>query len=139
TRLDGSGSSPVDVTMDSGGGAPGLVPVDLNWPGVTSFTMTALSATIMAFDNLSVNTSGALSVTNFNKNQKALIYPNPVENVINIKNVSDLKLVGLYNNLGQYILQSKRDSIDMSHLQKGMYFLKIHTGYGIEIRKIIKK
>ncbi|NMH90004.1 hypothetical protein, partial [Flavivirga algicola] len=31
TRLDGSGSSPVDVTMDSGGGAPGLVPVDLNW------------------------------------------------------------------------------------------------------------
>ena len=134
----GGTNSPVVVSLVGGGGAPGLVPVDLNWTNVTSFTITGIANAGMAFDNLSVSSATSLSTDNYIF-QKVKIYPNPVENILYIKNTSELKSVNLYNSLGQLILQSEEESIDVSQLSKGMYVLQINTSQGTETKRIIKK
>ncbi len=138
TRVDGSGISPVNVSL-TGGGAPGLASIDLNWTGVTSFTVMASSSSLMAFDNLSIN-GGRLSVERASsKFQNVQVFPNPVENTLYVKNISDLKYIKVYNNLGQLVLMSKKDTIDASHLSIGMYFLQIHDSQGVEVKRVIKK
>ncbi|MEP1487432.1 MAG: T9SS type A sorting domain-containing protein, partial [Algibacter sp.] len=136
TPTGGSNSS---VVVAMAGGAAPATPVNLNWINVTSFTVTttAPATAQMAFDDLIVSVS-TLSIS-ANNIQKTLIYPNPVENILTIKNVSDIISVDIYNNLGQRVLQSKQNSIDMGHLTKGLYFLQIRTALGTETKRIIKK
>ena len=136
----GGSNSPVDVTLVNGF-ASGQVPIDLNWTNVTSFTVTVTSSPNTAgfvFDKLSVSAI-TLSMVDNDIAQKTKIYPNPVKEILYIKNVLDLKSIDLYNNLGQLILQFKQESIDVSHLSKGLYFLQINTKAGIETKRIIKK
>ncbi|WP_340850634.1 T9SS type A sorting domain-containing protein [Polaribacter vadi] len=130
----GGSNSPVVVSLVDGvlGSA-----VDLNWTGVTSFTVTS-SGGLMAFDDLSVS-DATLSIPVNYISQKTRVYPNPVQNILNIKNVSDLKYINVYNSLGQMVLQSKQEHIDVSNLTKGMYILQIHTAAGTETKRIIKK
>ena len=131
---DGDMSREIVATLTGG-----ATDVALNWEAVTSFTVTRSENGFFAFDNLSVSRSAALSVDEPNITQKALVYPNPVENILTIKTISGLETIELYNNLGQQVLQSKQDRIDMSHLSKGLYFLKIYTSAGVETKKILKK
>ena len=134
----GGANVPVTVSM-AGGSAPDVV-VTLNWINVTSFTVTSTSAVSMGFDDVSLFGFGStLSVPNALEVQKALVYPNPVESILTIKNVSEIRLIVLYNNLGQPVLQSKEKSIDVSNLSKGLYFVQIHTDAGRETKRIIKK
>ena len=94
----------------------------------------------ITFDNLYLSVSNdVLSVADDDVPQKALVYPNPVENILYIKNMFDLKSINVYNHLGQLVLQSKEAIIDVSQLSKGMYVLQINTGQGIETKRIIKK
>ena len=92
----------------------------------------------MAFDNLSVS-SATLSVATKSNGIGTKVYPNPVENILHVKNISDLKFINIYNSLGQFVLQSKRESIDVNHLSKGLYFLQINTSKGVETKRIMKK
>jgi hypothetical protein len=132
-----SGNPDVVVSL-SGGTAPG--PVDLNWANVTSFTITSSAISRIGLDDLNVDASGGtMSINDDLMSQKVKVYPNPVENVVFVKNVTGLKSITIYNSLGQQILQTKWDQIDLSHLSKGMYILKTHTDLGIETKRIIKK
>lgn len=138
STTDGTNASHM-VTTAAGTGIASESPVNLNWVGVTSFTVTSASNASPLFDHLSVSPSTSLSVSEDNTFQKAKVYPNPVENILTIKNVSDLKSITVYNNLGQLVLQSKKKQLDVSHLSKGMYFLQINTSDGTETIRIIKK
>ncbi len=133
-----TGGSNSEVVASIVGGAATTGTVDLNWVGVTSFTVTSSASAGMGFDNLSVS-SGTLSVTDDYVSQKVLVYPNPVANILYIKNILDLKSINVYNNLEQLVLQSKVATIDVSHLSQGMYFLQINTSAGTETKRIIKK
>ncbi len=134
----GGSNSPVVVSLTSGG-APGLVPVELNWTNVTSFTVTASSLSNMAFDLLSVNVARLSNPEIFN-NQRISVYPNPVKNILYIKNASGLNYINVYDSLGQKVLRSNHKYIDVSNLSKGMYFLEIHTTNSrIETKRIIKR
>ncbi|WP_330444583.1 T9SS type A sorting domain-containing protein [Flavivirga abyssicola] len=133
----GGNNSPVVVSL-----VEGVVPgntVSLSWTGITAFTITSPINTHFRFDNLSVSLSTSLSVEEVNRSEKARVYPNPVENMLHIKNISDLKSIQMYNKLGQLVLESKKQSIDMGNLSKGLYFLQIHTRLGTETKKVIKK
>lgn len=71
------------------------------------------------------------------------IYPNPAQDVINIKlgnNASKLK-VTIYNTAGQLVLTSEnKTSIDISGLLKGVYLLKVDQENATTIiKKVIKK
>ena len=52
------------------------------------------------------------------------IYPNPAQHIINIK-YAGLKEVWIYSVLGEKVLSSKEQKIDISQLKKGIYIVKI--------------
>ncbi|SHJ18953.1 Por secretion system C-terminal sorting domain-containing protein [Mesonia phycicola] len=141
--IDGNGAN-IDYTFTPTGGNNSIVvasltngsaSVDLNWTDVTSFTVTS-SGSLFGFDNLFIN--GQLSNTDFNSNN-IVFYPNPVQDILYLKNIDNLEAVSLYNNLGQRILEIKGDKIDLSNFDIGTYFLKIKTSDGIKTTTILKK
>ena len=82
--------------------------------------------------------SSTLSVDNFilsNIN----INPNPAkENVkIELKDGVLLQNINIYNNLGQFIIKSKKLKVNTSNLKSGLYFLEIITNKGISSKKLI--
>ena len=67
------------------------------------------------------------------------IYPNPTSDIVYIDgNYTQLKVV-IYNVLGKEILnKSITNSIDISHLDNGVYILQLSDGVKLSTRKIIK-
>lgn len=128
------------------GEAP-TVTANLNWVNVTSFTITVSGITSTPFsgvlqpiiDSLSVHALITLGVSDNQNVSKVRVYPNPVENTLHIKNISDLKTIRLYNLLGQEVLQNNANIIDVSALSQGMYILQIYTSKGMETKRIIKE
>ena len=55
-----------------------------------------------------------------------LIYPNPTSDKLFIKGLSSTSKVSIYNVLGEFVLSNTiADEIDVKHLSKGVYILKI--------------
>ena len=73
-------------------------------------------------------------------NQFAL-YPNPTNNILNIQlqNGTALKQVNLYNNLGQHLLSTNKTTLNVSHLNPGIYFVEVETNQRTTTKKLIKK
>lgn len=138
STTDGTNADKV-ISFTNSDGIASESPVSLNWTGVTSFSVTPSADSYMLFDKLSVSPSTSLSIEDNYISQYVKVYPNPVKNILTIKNVSGLKSITVYNNLGQMVLQSKKKQLDVSHLSKGMYVLQIHSGQGIETKRIIKQ
>lgn len=70
------------------------------------------------------------------------VYPNPVENVLNISNTTNIKSLEIYAIQGQKVLTetSQFASIDMSKLKSGLYFVKLTDATNNSSTfKIIKK
>ena len=67
------------------------------------------------------------------------IYPNPTSDIVYIDgNYTQLKVI-IYNVLGKEILnKSITNSIDISHLDNGVYILQLSDGVKLSTRKIIK-
>ena len=85
----------------------------------------------------------ALSVSDNVLGSKFKVYPNPVNDVITIasKNI-DVTSVSLYSVLGKQVLSGlelKNNSLNISELAKGVYFLKINSNQGTVTKRIIKK
>lgn len=145
--LDGSSGTPANTfTFTPSGGtnsvvvaniAGDAVSVELNWTGVNSFTVETDVDVILGFDNLVVQ-NFPLQTDDF-KVENILVYPNPVNNYLTLKNVENIEESYIYNSLGQFILSTKETLIDLSKLTNGIYYLKIRTQNGTEIKKIIKK
>lgn len=71
------------------------------------------------------------------------VFPNPVKNVLQISNTSILTTIEITSILGKQILFKNVDAltseIDLSEISNGVYFVKINSGYGEQIVKIIKE
>ena len=67
------------------------------------------------------------------------IYPNPTSDIVYVEgNYTQLKVI-IYNVLGKEILnKSITNSIDISHLDNGVYILQLSDGVKLSTRKIIK-
>jgi len=76
------------------------------------------------------------------KPSEVLAYPNPVEDIINLR-AKDDRIIGghLYDMLGnQMLVDIKENQIPVQHLPTGMYILEVETAKGQLIReKIIKQ
>ena len=73
-----------------------------------------------------------------------VVYPNPAQNQLNvaINNTIDGTQLKLRNQLGQIVYQNtgvstQTSSIDVSHLDAGIYFLSIEQNEAIEVKKVI--
>jgi hypothetical protein len=71
------------------------------------------------------------------------IYPNPVDNVLNVKTNSDMEKVELYDIQGRllqtHINKTLETSIHIDRYQTGTYFVKIYTSTGVGVQKVMKK
>lgn len=92
------------------------------------------------YDNI-VITSEDLSTTPFDKNSIA-VYPNPAKDIVSLTlpNNTEVEEVVVYNVTGQEVLRTNQtQSINVSGLATGAYFLKATTTNGaILTKKIIK-
>jgi hypothetical protein len=84
-----------------------------------------------------------LGTPDFEFNNEFVLYPNPSKNVLNIgkKGAAEITSIEIYNLLGQVVIAipSEVDSIDVSSLKMGTYFMKINTRAGSSFSKFIKE
>ncbi|AWI25525.1 T9SS type A sorting domain-containing protein [Flavobacterium pallidum] len=76
--------------------------------------------------------------------EKFAVYPNPVQNTLNISAKENITEVRLYNMLGQEIshkagMNSKEMTMDTSNLANGTYIVKVETQAGVNSLKIIRE
>lgn len=76
---------------------------------------------------LYLNNSATLSIDEHLLDDKIGIYPNPVQDVLNIKldNSSNLEQVSIFDISGREIISSKQSEINVSHLYAGIYIVKL--------------
>jgi len=71
------------------------------------------------------------------------MYPNPVENQLNLSAINVISDVVIYNILGESVLEINpndvKTSIDVSNLSTGPYVVKIHSANQIGAYKLIKQ
>jgi hypothetical protein len=58
--------------------------------------------------------------------EQVVVYPNPSNSKLRIKN-GELKMKELYNSVGQIVLSTKENVIDVSGLVKGVYYLRVEN------------
>jgi len=88
-------------------------------------------------------TDVSLSNTSFTKDESITVAPNPTQNLIKIAAKTNLRSMLLFDAQGrllQTVLEQKNNTIlDISKHDNGIYFLKINTDQGSDVRKIIKE
>ena len=71
------------------------------------------------------------------------IFPNPTKDLLTIQNQIDFDIDGvvLYDTLGRKVMEYSEatESIDVSNLTAGIYFIHITTDRGIVTKKVIKE
>jgi Secretion system C-terminal sorting domain len=107
----------------------------------SSTSSTTATAWLM-LDNMVVST--ALSVDEFNKSGMSL-FPNPVLDFITINNPDNIQIntISVVDMNGRELLNNKytttSNTINLSNLSKGIYFIQLNTDKGILSKKIIKE
>ena len=73
-----------------------------------------------------------------NINPRYIIYPNPTTGILNISGLTDLNIISIYNLLSQEVKRFNTDQskIDISDLNKGVYFLRINNDF---VYKFVKE
>jgi hypothetical protein len=67
-------------------------------------------------------------------NEQVVVWPNPSNYKIKVESIKYKDAIKyLYNSLGQLMLSTKENEIDVSHLANGVYYLKC----GIYTRKVV--
>ena len=83
--------------------------------------------------------SSFLKTNEFYSQNKAIVYPNPAKQEINISSTQKIEKISVYNSLGQFLFESKTNQINIEKLEKGLYFLKIKTSFSETVEKFIKE
>ncbi|MFP9100648.1 T9SS type A sorting domain-containing protein [Flavobacterium sp. RHBU_24] len=92
-------------------------------------------------DVLAVTANLVLATDGFEKHAFA-VYPNPVDNVLNVTSREVITGIAVYNMLGQQVLLvhpgAEQVTLDMANLAAETYFVKISAGDTYRIFKIVK-
>lgn len=69
------------------------------------------------------------------------VYPNPAQNILNIKTQEAIESVTIYTLLGNAVreMSTQQGSIDVSNLVGGMYFIEVVTSKEKSVQRFIKK
>ena len=76
-----------------------------------------------------------------NLQSQFVIFPNPANGVIRIETDYSINSIKVFNTQGKLVLEQNNSSnqIDVSHLSRGLLFVKIETDYGSLVKKVIKE
>jgi hypothetical protein len=95
--------------------------------------------------NTATTTLELLKTQDFTFSDRFVLYPNPAKGSIAIESKSHAKIesVGIYNMLGQMVLElhnmNGAQKIDVSGLKSGNYLIKINTDAGVSHSEFIKQ
>lgn len=85
----------------------------------------------------------SLNTDEFANDRSVVVYPNPVQNKLQINCANTIRTVELYDMQGRILQAFKADKmqaqLDISNQSKGIYFVKIITEKGKKVKKIIKE
>jgi hypothetical protein len=84
-------------------------------------------------------TSTTTGIKEVYSNQLFDMYPNPATNVLHILNKEKISLIEVFNAAGQFQFSTNQSVIDISGLEKGIYFLKARSEKGNVTQKFIKE
>ena len=82
-----------------------------------------------------------LSTINIGVDNASMVYPNPVNDVLNIITPTDVKQFDVYSYDGKWIQSFENNSenkIDVSNLKSGIYLIEIRTADKLQRQKFIK-
>lgn len=82
-----------------------------------------------------------LSSPDFSQNNlKVSLYPNPVNDILNIESDTEIKSVEIYNLQGQKIKTALSKQVNVSDLSSGIYMVRIEDeNNAVETKKIVKQ
>lgn len=92
-------------------------------------------------DYATLTMSASMAVDDVNNKKSLLIYPNPVKDEINFKNVENIRSISILDSSGKIIYSSTsvKEKMDIAKLKPGTYFVEIIDKQGnINYQKIIK-
>lgn len=93
--------------------------------------------------NTASTTIQALENVDFDFAEYITLYPNPAQNELNIRVKNDISIssMSIYNALGQLVLTSTNptESIDVSSLKTGNYFVKVISDKGTSSSRFLKE
>ena len=121
------------------------VPAEIDFVSLSGIDNT--TASNIYFDNLRVKavaSNNILSVKDISNNlvSSLSVFPNPTVDKLNLETTLDVNSIEVFNYLGQSVLKKNytKSAIDVSSLEKGVYFMSIKTTSGeIFSEKFIKK
>ena len=108
-------------------------------------TITKGSVANLFYINTVYNTAARMASNNSVEDTlepaKLILYPNPVSSELNIDSDRAIQKVEVYNLSGALVnsQQGNSNTIDMSNLSNGSYFVKVHTEGSVTSKIIIKK
>ena len=73
-----------------------------------------------------------------NAEEAIAVYPNPVRDRLMVK-AEDLQSVEIYNLVGQQVMFSTSDIVDMSDLNQGIYFVRINADEKTVTKRVVKQ
>jgi hypothetical protein len=72
---------------------------------------------------------------------KVRIYPNPVTTVLTIESSSEIENIAIRTVTGNVVLSSsvhsKKTTVDIEHLERGVYLVSAHTSKGADVSRIV--
>jgi Leucine-rich repeat (LRR) protein len=93
--------------------------------------------------NTYTTTVAALSTQDFDFGTYFTLYPNPAKDVLNMQAKQDVTInsIEIYNQLGQILMATTNaiNSVDVSNLASGTYFVKVNTEKGSANAKFVKE
>ena len=91
--------------------------------------------------NTAVTIYQTLSISEFNENNLVL-YPNPTDSSVTVKSSALINNIDIYDVRGALIASLRVEEfnplVDVSKLEKGVYFLTINSEDFISVQKVIK-
>jgi len=86
---------------------------------------------------------GVFSVDNFVLSSQITLYPNPVQEILNIDNNSSytINTIQVYDILGRLVLQDNnpKGQLDVSNIASGILFVQLETDKGVLVKKVVKE
>ena len=126
----------------------GLPMGDLNWfpadKAIWSLNKPAIDAHVAAGNTGRIAMVDALGTNNAALNLSEIkVYPNPVNDRLNLSSTNEISNMSVYNLFGQEVLReavnSNDLSVDISNLKSGLYLVKISINDTVKTFKIVKE
>jgi hypothetical protein len=112
-----------------------------------NFTVGAVTSHegVILIDNVLIklldSSGNTLSVKNLEIPQ-FVTYPNPLQNVLSVKGSTNVESILIYDLMGRNVLSDSPNkfefNLNVSHLEKGVYMLKIKSGDNVITKKLVK-